>query len=198
MSGKVQKTALGKQISIENLLLQNPTTIAVGNARVNARGDQLGPGGKIVKTRDQIMKEYYALNTPVVTEVPIQPQAQQPTIRPDVAPQPVIQQPVIQQPVIQHIPQQLIPTPVPPVIQPQVQPVAAPVVIPEPITAPIPVEVKPPAPAAQAVPGIHQPGIIIQSDPTLRGSLADAVAKSTIVNQETHLPPNKANGIVRF
>jgi hypothetical protein len=51
--------------------------------RVNARGDQLGPGGKIVKTRNQIMKEYYQLNTPV--SVPSKPErtvAPTPTVVP--------------------------------------------------------------------------------------------------------------------
>ena len=32
---------------------------------VNARGDQLGPGGKVVKTRNEVMKEAYKLHTMV-------------------------------------------------------------------------------------------------------------------------------------
>jgi hypothetical protein len=27
--------------------------------RVNARGDELGPGGRIVKKREDVLKEYY-------------------------------------------------------------------------------------------------------------------------------------------
>jgi hypothetical protein len=34
----------------------------VGNARMNARGDELGAGGKIVKTREQILQDYYNNN----------------------------------------------------------------------------------------------------------------------------------------
>jgi hypothetical protein len=30
--------------------------------KVNARGDQLGPGGKVIKTRAQVMSEHHALN----------------------------------------------------------------------------------------------------------------------------------------
>ena len=50
-------TARGTLIDMDRLRLQNETTIAVGNMKVNARGDQLGPGGKIVKTRAQVLAE---------------------------------------------------------------------------------------------------------------------------------------------
>ena len=33
--------------------------IAVGNVRVNARGDELGPGGKIVPKREDVLEDYY-------------------------------------------------------------------------------------------------------------------------------------------
>jgi hypothetical protein len=65
---KVYRSAMGKQIDVDHLALKNEHVIAVGNMRVNARGDELGPGGKIVKTKDQLMKEYYTLNTPVATD----------------------------------------------------------------------------------------------------------------------------------
>ena len=52
-----QRTARGLQIDMDRLRLANETTIAVGNMKVNARGDQLGAGGKIIKTRQQIMAE---------------------------------------------------------------------------------------------------------------------------------------------
>ena len=38
---------------------RNELTPAVGNARVNARGDELGPGGKIVRKREDLMQERY-------------------------------------------------------------------------------------------------------------------------------------------
>ena len=72
---KIYRTAMGRQIDIDDLMLRNETVIAVGNRKVNARGDELGPGGKVVKTRDQIMKEYYALNTPVAVDpIPVHQQ----------------------------------------------------------------------------------------------------------------------------
>lgn len=60
--GKVYRTMRGKEIDMEKLSIRNETTPAVGNMKVNARGDQLGPGGKIVKTREEILKDYYAKN----------------------------------------------------------------------------------------------------------------------------------------
>jgi hypothetical protein len=57
----IRKTAMGNAIDIDRLRLANETTIAVGNTKTNARGDQLGPGGKIIKTRAQIMAEYHQM-----------------------------------------------------------------------------------------------------------------------------------------
>lgn len=51
------RTARGIPIDMDRIRLANETTIAVGNMKVNARGDQLGAGGKIIKTRQQIMTE---------------------------------------------------------------------------------------------------------------------------------------------
>jgi hypothetical protein len=56
---KVYTTMQGKQIDMDLLRKKNELTPAVGNARVNARGDELGPGGKIIKKREDVVKEYY-------------------------------------------------------------------------------------------------------------------------------------------
>lgn len=68
---KIHRTAMGKVIDVEKLFLTNDTAIAIGNMKTNARGDELGRGGKIVKTKDQIMKEYYALKTPIAMDPPV-------------------------------------------------------------------------------------------------------------------------------
>ena len=39
-------------------------TPAVGNVRVNARGDELVPGGKIIKKREEVPRDYYEDNAP--------------------------------------------------------------------------------------------------------------------------------------
>jgi len=56
---KVYRTMQGKQIDIDLLRQRNELTPAVGNARVNARGDELGPGGKIVRKREEVLADYY-------------------------------------------------------------------------------------------------------------------------------------------
>ena len=59
---KRYKTMQGKEIDMDALLAQNETMPAVGNARMNARGDELGPGGVIIKTREAAVAEYYEDN----------------------------------------------------------------------------------------------------------------------------------------
>lgn len=56
---KIYKTMQGKEIELDKLIMRNETTLAVGNAKVNARGDELGPGGKIIRKREEITQEYY-------------------------------------------------------------------------------------------------------------------------------------------
>jgi hypothetical protein len=58
-SRKIYKTANGKNVDLDLLISRNELTPAVGNARVNARGDELGPGGKIIRKREDVLKSYY-------------------------------------------------------------------------------------------------------------------------------------------
>jgi hypothetical protein len=60
--GRLYKTMQGKQVDMERLMSQNELMPAVGNVRVNARGDELGPGGKIIKKREEVVAEYYESN----------------------------------------------------------------------------------------------------------------------------------------
>jgi hypothetical protein len=54
---KIYKTMQGKTIDFDSLRLQNELTPAVGNMRVNARGDEIAPGGTIVRSRDDIVEK---------------------------------------------------------------------------------------------------------------------------------------------
>lgn len=56
---KIYRTMQGEKVDIEALFRKNELTQAVGNMKTNARGDELGPGGSIVKTREQKAREYY-------------------------------------------------------------------------------------------------------------------------------------------
>ena len=60
MANSVYRTMQGKEIDLDKLRIKNEMTLAVGNVKVNARGDELGPGGKIIKKREDVMTEYHA------------------------------------------------------------------------------------------------------------------------------------------
>lgn len=66
--GKVYTSVRGREIDMDKLSLQNETLPAVGNVRVNARGDELGAGGKVIRTREQILQDYYNSNERSVKE----------------------------------------------------------------------------------------------------------------------------------
>lgn len=54
---QTHKSMLGKEIDMHRISMQNEMTVAVGNARVNARGDELGPGGKIIRKREELLRD---------------------------------------------------------------------------------------------------------------------------------------------
>jgi hypothetical protein len=53
MANEVYRTAKGREIDMMKLVRKNELVPAVGNAKVNARGDKLGPGGKIIVKREE-------------------------------------------------------------------------------------------------------------------------------------------------
>jgi hypothetical protein len=57
-----RRTASGKLLDMEALMAEHEETIAVGNAKVNARGDELGKGGVVVKTANEVATAYYQEN----------------------------------------------------------------------------------------------------------------------------------------
>ena len=71
----------GRMIDIEKLRSANESTQAVGNMKVNARGDVLGSSGQVVTPKEQIIKKYYEQPKGKVSEAPsrtIQTPAPQP------------------------------------------------------------------------------------------------------------------------
>ena len=62
------RTMQGKNVDMDAIRQKNELTVAVGNARVNARGDELGPGGKIIRKREDVMADYYRDNPNVVAD----------------------------------------------------------------------------------------------------------------------------------
>ena len=54
------KSFKGKEVDVSQLIRNSGNVMAVGNMKVNARGDLLGRNGKIIKTREQLENEYVA------------------------------------------------------------------------------------------------------------------------------------------
>ena len=68
--GKMYKSMQGKMIDMDKLMTQNELMPAIGNVRVNARGDELGSGGTIVRKREEVVSTYYENNS---TATPSEP-----------------------------------------------------------------------------------------------------------------------------
>lgn len=66
--GRIYTSVRGKEIDMEKLSLRHEKTPAIGNMKVNARGDELGEGGKVVRTREQVLADYYAQNPNALRE----------------------------------------------------------------------------------------------------------------------------------
>ena len=62
----VHRTMQGKEIDMEKLMNRNELMPAVGNIRVNARGDELGAGGSIIRKREDVVGAYYEGTTAAV------------------------------------------------------------------------------------------------------------------------------------
>lgn len=63
--GKQYRTANGKSVDIETLILNNELAPAIGNMNVNARGDKINSNGDIIKSRSEVMADYHKLHTTV-------------------------------------------------------------------------------------------------------------------------------------
>ena len=59
MTREVYRSANGKVVDMGALRLQNEKTRAVGNMRVNARGDEVNENNQIIRTKaEQVNKQY--------------------------------------------------------------------------------------------------------------------------------------------
>jgi len=84
----VHRSMQGKLVDMGKLAQANELTPAVSNEKVNARGDKLDPGGKIIQRREDTMASYYENTTKVKTVKPTvtQPVVEEHNSAPDVLP----------------------------------------------------------------------------------------------------------------
>ena len=59
-----RKSMRGVEVDIAKLMKKKEKNITVGNTKSNARGDQLGRGGRSVKSADELAREHYNRNDP--------------------------------------------------------------------------------------------------------------------------------------
>lgn len=66
----MHRTYKGKTVDMGALRMANEQAVALGNAQMNARGDILGRGGRVIKTNEDLTREYVqkALKKPVQTD----------------------------------------------------------------------------------------------------------------------------------
>tara|TARA_B100001057_G_scaffold339064_1_gene339843 strand:- start:1948 stop:2325 length:378 start_codon:yes stop_codon:yes gene_type:complete len=67
---RMYRTMQGRMVDIEKLRAANESVQAVGNMNVNARGDVLGAGGKIVTSKETVIKKYYEQPKGMVSDTP--------------------------------------------------------------------------------------------------------------------------------
>ena len=67
---RMYRTMQGRMVDIEKLRAANESVSAVGNMNVNARGDVLGAGGKIVTPKETVIKKYYEQPKGMVSDTP--------------------------------------------------------------------------------------------------------------------------------
>jgi hypothetical protein len=58
----------GKPLDVSVFLAAHGDKPAIGNAKMNARGDIIGPGGRVIKTSAQMLSEYNRSNPKAVSK----------------------------------------------------------------------------------------------------------------------------------
>ena len=71
MTRKTYRTALGKTVDLGALMLQNENTRAVGNMKVNARGDLLDSWNRPIDRRTQQVQKQYDRQVTNVSDEPV-------------------------------------------------------------------------------------------------------------------------------
>ena len=68
MATKVYKSAMGRVVDMGALMLENENTRAVGNMKVNARGDKIDVDNKVTETKNKQVQRHYQRQVTNTTE----------------------------------------------------------------------------------------------------------------------------------
>jgi hypothetical protein len=198
MTNKVYKSAQGKFVDLGTIVLQNEHVRAVGNMKVNARGDKLDSNNRVIETKARQIQKQNDRTTTNVSTTPVHTsskkaraaktniEAPAPVVTPE--PEPVLSPAPVTEPVVAPAPKAVPPSAPAPVTEPVVAPVpkAVPPSAPKAVTppAPAPKAVTPPAPAPapKAVPPSAPNSETVPK--TVAGGLAGAIARSREIKQD--------------
>jgi hypothetical protein len=182
MTSKIYRTAQGKTVDLGTIMLQNEHVRAVGNMKVNARGDRLDSNNQVIETKSQQIQNQNNRTTTNVSSAPVHTSSKKAKKRVDTpAPVDTVVSPA---PVVDSTPD-----PVDPVVDstPEPTPVAVAPVAPAPQARTKPAVTPPaaqPAPVQNtAVPPPKSPAAGASNDQP-SGGLASAIARSREVKQE--------------
>ena len=68
MATKVYKSAMGRAVDMGALMLENENTRAVGNMKVNARGDKIDVANKVTESKNKQVQKHYQRQVTNTTE----------------------------------------------------------------------------------------------------------------------------------
>ena len=134
MTSKVYKTAQGKSVDLGTIMLQNEHVRAVGNMKVNARGDKLDSNNRVIETKARQIQKQNDRTITNVSTAPVHTSSKKAReAKTNVVP----------------------PAPLVPVVAPEPAPILAPEPILEPVVAPAPVPepMVPPEPSLEPIAG---------------------------------------------
>lgn len=118
MTSKIYRSAMGKTVDLGTIMLQNEHVRAVGNMKVNARGDKLDNANQIVETRSERIQQQNNKTSTNVSNTPVHTSSRKGRANKSktVVEEPVVEEPVVMAAVVVEEPVVLAPAPVPPVV----------------------------------------------------------------------------------
>jgi hypothetical protein len=170
MTNKVYRSAQGKSVDLGTIMLQNEHVRAVGNMKVNARGDKLDSNNRVIETKARQIQKQNDRTTTNVSSAPVHTSSKK-----------------------ARASKTNVETPAPePVVTSAPEPVLAPAPVPEPVVTPVPLApvnkiVAPSVPVPEVAP-VTPPKVDAATAPTVdaapaSGGLAGAIARSREIKQ---------------
>lgn len=181
MTSKVYRSAQGKMVDLGTIMLQNEHVRAVGNMKVNARGDKLDSLNHVVETRTESIQRHNDQTSTNVNNSPVHTSSKRARQSKAVAPETQVQsrgmvqqrepEPVLDiQPVTAPAPQQVV--------------VAPRQVAPTPPANPTPASAQPKMDLNNPARPAKSPVSSAPSAPAQGGGLASAIARSREIKQD--------------